>query len=100
VVLADSGSSGGEVTTEHRFYAPFGGEFLKLVLPRPEAHRCPTPDPSVSSLERQPKFDYGTIWRCECGRTWKLVYIREVYLVGQYVTRWRPYPRWYDRTDK
>lgn len=75
----------------------YRGEFVRLVPPPDEPHRCPKPDPSVSSMERLPKFDLGTIWRCECGRAWKLVYLREVLYVGQYVTRWRPFPRWYDR---
>jgi hypothetical protein len=73
------------------------GEFVLLVEPPAESHRCSMPDPSVSAMTRRPKFWYGTIWRCECGRQWKLVYLREVYCVGQYVTRWRPYPRWYER---
>lgn len=73
------------------------GEFVRLVLPPPEEHRCATPDPSVSAMNGRPKFYIGTIWRCECGKQWKLVYLRQVYQVGMYVTRWRPYPRWYDK---
>lgn len=74
------------------------GYFVRRVLPSViEKHRCSMPDPSVSASVGKPKFTIGTIWRCECGRMWKVWWIQQVLNVGTYICRWRPYPRWYDK---
>jgi hypothetical protein len=75
----------------------YEAQFIRLVKAE-RRHHCSQPNPSSNShTDTEPKFTYGTIWQCECGRQWKVIRTIQVYSPGSYVAWWRPFPRWYDR---